>query len=88
MSVENQQEEQLTPEELMRRRMQMIEYFKNQIEVLKLQAEFQKLKAEIEESALKEISCVIKRSQLLAGPQQEKEAVAAKENQPVAEPTA
>lgn len=72
MSTENQQEV-LTPEELMKRRIQTTEFFKNQIELLKLQSEYQKLKADIEESALREISCIIKRTHLTMGPQEEKE---------------
>ena len=72
MSTENQQE-QITPVELMKRRIQTTEFFKNQIEILKLQAEYQKLKADIEESALREISCIIKRTHLTMGPKEEQE---------------
>lgn len=81
-NTENQEQQQLTPEQIEAMRKNMVAYYKEQINSLKLQSEYEKLLAEIEESRAKRIMNTIRIAQMMAGPREEEES----EEEPVHNP--
>lgn len=70
-NTENQEQQQLTPEQIEAMRKNMVAYYKEQISTLKLQSEYEKLLAEIEEARAKRIMNTIRIAQMMAGPREE-----------------
>ena len=83
MSQETNQEtaEQLTPEQLKKRRDDLITYYKNQTLVLEAQFKYESVMADIEEARVKRMTMIMRQAQM-AAPQQEEE----EEEEPSAEP--
>jgi len=82
MSQETNQEtaEQLTPEQLKKRRDDLITYYKNQTAVLEAQFKYEAVMADIEEQRVKRMTMIMRQAQM-AAPQQEEE----EEEEPSAE---
>jgi hypothetical protein len=74
MSQETNQEtaEQLTPEQLKKRRDDLITYYKNQTAVLEAQFKYESVMADIEEQRVKRMTMIMRQAQM-AAPQQEEE---------------
>jgi hypothetical protein len=74
MSQETNQEtaEQLTPEQLKKRRDDLINYYKNQTLVLEAQFKYESVMADIEEQRVKRMTMIMRQAQM-AAPQQEEE---------------
>jgi hypothetical protein len=74
MSQETNQEtvEQLTPEQLEKRRKDLINYYKNQTLVLEAQFKYEAVMADIEEQRVKRMTMIMRQAQM-AAPQQEEE---------------
>jgi hypothetical protein len=74
MSQETNQEtaEQLTPEQLKKRRDDLITYYKNQTLVLEAQFKYESVMADIEEQRVKRMTMIMRQAQM-AAPQQEEE---------------
>jgi hypothetical protein len=74
MSQETNQEtvEQLTPEQLEKRRKDLITYYKNQTLVLEAQFKYEAVMADIEEQRVKRMTMIMRQAQM-AAPQQEEE---------------
>lgn len=74
MSQETNQEtaEQLTPEQLKKRRDDLITYYKNQTAVLEAQFKYEAVMADIEEQRVKRMTMIMRQAQM-AAPQQEEE---------------
>jgi hypothetical protein len=83
MSQETNQEtaEQLTPEQLKKRRDNLINYYKNQTLVLEAQFKYESVMADIEEARVKRMTMIMRQAQM-AAPQQDEE----EEEEPSAEP--
>ena len=82
MSQETNQEtaEQLTPEQLKKRRDDLITYYKNQTLVLEAQFKYESVMADIEEQRVKRMTMIMRQAQM-AAPQQDEE----EEEEPSAE---
>lgn len=74
MSQETNQEtaEQLTPEQLKKRRDDLITYYKNQTLVLEAQFKYESVMADIEEQRVKRMTMIMRQAQM-AAPQQDEE---------------
>ena len=74
MSQETNQEtaEQLTPEQLKKRRDDLINYYKNQTLVLEAQFKYESVMADIEEQRVKRMTMIMRQAQM-AAPQQDEE---------------
>jgi hypothetical protein len=74
MSQETNQEtaEQLTPEQLKKRRDDLITYYKNQTAVLEAQFKYESVMADIEEQRVKRMTMIMRQAQM-AAPQQDEE---------------
>jgi len=72
-NTENQEQQQLTSEQIEAMRKNMVAYYKEQISTLKLQSEYEKLLADIEEARAKRIMNTIRIAQMMAGPREEEE---------------
>jgi hypothetical protein len=74
MSQETNQEtaEQLTPEQLKKRRDNLINYYKNQTLVLEAQFKYESVMADIEEARVKRMTMIMRQAQM-AAPQQDEE---------------
>lgn len=74
MSQETNQEtaEKLTPEQLKKRRDDLINYYKNQTLVLEAQFKYESVMADIEEQRVKRMTMIMRQAQM-AAPQQEEE---------------
>ena len=74
MSQETNQEtaEKLTPEQLKKRRDDLISYYKNQTLVLEAQFKYESVMADIEEQRVKRMTMIMRQAQM-AAPQQEEE---------------
>ena len=74
MSQETNQEtaEQLTPEQLKKRRDDLVNYYKNQTLVLEAQFKYETVMADIEEARVKRMTMIMRQAQM-AAPQQEEE---------------
>ena len=75
MSQETNQEtvEQLTPEQMEKRRKDLINYYKNQTAVLEAQLKYESIMADIEEQRVKRMTMIMRQAQLAAPPQEEEE---------------
>jgi len=75
MSQETNQEtaEQLTPEQLKKRRDDLISYYKNQTLVLEAQFKYESVMADIEEQRVKRMTMIMRQAQMAAPPQEEEE---------------
>lgn len=82
MSETNQDNRELSPEEIKAYRMQMTEFYKTQIPTLKLQKEYETLLADIEEARAKRMTMTIRMAQMMAGPPQEPEGTDDKKPEP------
>ena len=74
----NNQEEELTPEQIKALRENMTAYYNDQIPMLELQLKAESLAADLEEARLKRLVASMRIAQVMAGP---KEDVEAKESQ-------
>lgn len=74
MSQETNNEtiDQPTPEQLEKRRKDLINYYKNQVAVLKAQFEYEAVMADIEEQRVKRMTMIMRQAQM-AAPQEEEE---------------
>ena len=74
MSQETNQEtaEKLTPEQLKKRRDDLITYYKNQTAVLEAQFKYESVMADIEEQRVKRMTMIMRQAQM-AAPEQEEE---------------
>ena len=74
MSQETNQEtaEKLTPEQLKKRRDDLITYYKNQTAVLDAQFKYEAVMADIEEQRVKRMTMIMRQAQM-AAPQQDEE---------------
>ena len=61
-----QEQETLSPEELAKRKKDLIKFYKDQIELLKPQNEYHDLLATIEENKLRRLVAMVRQSQLMA----------------------
>lgn len=66
---------ELTPEQIELRKKELLNYYKNQISILTPQLEFETLMANIEEQRFKRASIMMRHAQMMAGPEEEEEAV-------------
>lgn len=75
MSQETNQEtaEQLTPEQLKKRRDDLVNYYKNQTLVLEAQLKYENVMADIEEARVKRMTMIMRQAQMAAPPQEEEE---------------
>ena len=75
MSQETNQEtvEQLSPEQLEKRRKDLINYYKNQTAVLEAQLKYEAVMADIEEARVKRMTMIMRQAQMTAPPQEEEE---------------
>ena len=75
MSQETNQEtvEQLSPEQLEKRRKDLINYYKNQTAVLEAQLKYESTMADIEEARVKRMTMIMRMAQMTAPPQEEEE---------------
>lgn len=92
MSQETNQEtvEQLTPEQLEKRRKDLINYYKNQTAVLEAQFKYEAVMADIEEQRVKRMTMIMRQAQMTAPPQEEEEEDDVPQQsapEPTAEPT-
>ena len=65
------QETQLTPEEIVARKQEMLDFYREQIEFMKIQHEFEKLSADIEDERLRRMVAMIRQAQLQTPPDTE-----------------
>jgi hypothetical protein len=75
MSQETNQEtaEKLTPEQLKKRRTDLIDYYKNQTSVLEAQLKYESVMADIEEARVKRMTMIMRQAQMAAPEQEEEE---------------
>ena len=75
MSQETNQEtvEQLTPEQMEKRRKDLINYYKNQTAVLEAQLKYESIMADIEEQRVKRMTMIMRQAQMAAPPQEEED---------------
>ena len=75
MSQETNQEtaEQLTPEQLKKRRDDLVNYYKNQTLVLEAQLKYENVMADIEEARVKRMTMIMRQAQMAAPEQEEEE---------------
>lgn len=75
MSQETNQEtvEQLTPEQMEKRRKDLINYYKNQTAVLEAQFKYEAVMADIEEARVKRMTMIMRQAQMTAPPQEEED---------------
>jgi len=75
MSQETNQETavQLTPEQLKKRRDELIAYYKNQTSVLEAQLKYECVMADIEEARVKRMTMIMRQAQMAAPEQEEEE---------------
>lgn len=71
--VENQEQE-LSPEQIAALRANMTEYYNDQIPMLELQLKAESLAADLEEARLKRLVASMRIAQIMAGPQADPEA--------------
>lgn len=83
MSQETNQEtqEQFTPEQLEKRRKDLVNYYKNQTTVLEAQLKYESVMADIEEARVKRMTMIMRQAQMTA-PQPEEEEEEEKEKAP------
>jgi hypothetical protein len=62
---------QLTAEEIVARKQEMLEFYKEQIDFMSVQHEFEKLSADIEEQRLRRMVAMVRQAQLQTPPQEE-----------------
>lgn len=70
----NNQEEELTPEQIKALRENMTAYYNDQIPMLELQLKAESLAADLEEARLKRLVASMRIAQVMAGPKEDPEA--------------
>ena len=90
MSQETNQEtaEKLTPEQLKKRRDDLITYYKNQTAVLEAQFKYEAVMADIEEQRVKRMTMIMRQAQMAAPEQEEEEEEEPLNETPTPEPEA
>lgn len=90
MSQETNQEtaEKLTPEQLKKRRDDLITYYKNQTAVLEAQFKYETVMADIEEQRVKRMTMIMRQAQMAAPEQEEEEEEEPLNETPTPEPEA
>lgn len=90
MSQETNQEtaEKLTPEQLKKRRDDLITYYKNQTAVLEAQFKYESVMADIEEQRVKRMTMIMRQAQMAAPEQEEEEEEELLNETPTPEPEA
>lgn len=90
MSQETNQEtaEKLTPEQLKKRRDDLITYYKNQTAVLEAQFKYEAVMADIEEQRVKRMTMIMRQAQMAAPEQEEEEEEELLNETPTPEPEA
>jgi len=68
--MENQQKE-MSPEEMAKRKSKLTQFYKEQIEFLKTQLVYETLLADIEDARARAVYAQVKTAQMLAGPSKE-----------------
>lgn len=68
--MENQQKE-MSPEEMAERKSKLTQFYKEQIEFLKVQLEYETLIADVEDQRARATYAQVKLAQMLAGPSKE-----------------
>lgn len=68
--MENQQKE-MSPEEMAERKSKLAQFYKEQIEFLKVQLEYETLIADVEDQRARATYAQVKLAQMLAGPSKE-----------------
>lgn len=64
--MENQHQEQLSPEEIQARKQEMLNFYKDSMEYLEAQYKYEKLLADIDEARLKRATIQMQFAQLMA----------------------
>ena len=64
--MENQHQEQLSPEEIQARKQEMLHFYKDSMEYLEAQYKYEKLLADIDEARLKRATIQMQFAQLMA----------------------
>ena len=75
----NNQEEELTPEQIKALRENMTAYYNDQIPMLELQLKAESLAADLEEARLKRLVASMRIAQVMAGPKEDPEATQAQQ---------
>lgn len=70
----NQEEQELTPEQIAALRTNMTAYYNDQIPMLELQLKAETLAADLEEARLRRIVASMRMGQIMAGPKEDTEA--------------
>ena len=73
-TIQPTEENEPTDVEIAEMRSRMHEHYVSEIPMLKVQLEYENTIAGIEEARLKRVTCTMRIAQIMAGPQQEKEA--------------
>lgn len=68
--MENQQKE-MSPEEMAKRKAKLTQFYKEQIEFLKTQLAYETLLADIEDARARAVYAQVKAAQMMAGPSKE-----------------
>ena len=68
--MENQQKE-MSPEEMAERKAKLVQFYKDQIEFLKIQVAYETLVADVEEQRARATYAQVKVAQMMAGPSKE-----------------